>query len=63
MDSKTPSTVGLIFNLLKIPLSLILIKIFGVAGIWISVNLTSVFKGLIGVLLLSKKVKSDFANL
>lgn len=63
MDSKTPSTVGLIFNFLKIPLSLILLRIFGVAGIWISVSLTSVFKGLIDVLLLSKKVKSDFENL
>lgn len=62
MDSKTPSIVGLIFNFLKIPLSLILLNILGVAGIWISISFTSICKGLINLLLLNKRVNRDFDN-
>lgn len=62
MDAKTPSIVGLIFNLIKIPLSLILLNIFGVAGIWISITFTSICKGLIDIILLKKRIKKDFEN-
>ena len=57
MDSKTPSIVGLAFNFLKIPLSIIFMTTFGVGGIWISVTLTTILKGLVNVLFLSKKMK------
>lgn len=57
MDSKTPSIVGLVFNFLKIPLSLILMKNLGVEGIWISITITTIIKGLLDVILIKNKCR------
>ena len=59
MDPKTPSLVGLILNILKIPLSLILMNVLKVRGIWLAITISNTLKGLINLRLLSKKVNKE----
>ena len=56
-DTKTPAIIGLVMNTSRIPISLILMPILGVHGVWISMSLTSNFKGILSLILLRKKVK------
>lgn len=48
--TRPPSFVGICGNLLRIPLSLVLMPKFGVMGIWIAVSATSIMKGIVQVL-------------
>lgn len=43
--TKPPSFIGIAGNLLRIPLSYLLIPYFGIEGIWIAVSASSVLKG------------------
>ena len=47
--SKTlpPSIVSIIFNLLRIPMAILLIKIIGINGIWWAITISSILKGII----------------
>lgn len=56
-DTKTPSIVGITMNTSRIPISLLLMPLIGVHGVWVSMSLTSNFKGLLSLALLRKKVK------
>lgn len=47
--TKPPSIVGIAGNLLRIPLALWLMHLYGIAGIWIAVSGTSVAKGIVQV--------------
>ena len=57
-DTRTPATISVSLNLSRIPLSLILIKFFGVFGVWMSMTITSNIKGILSLSLLRKKVNS-----
>ncbi|AQS08502.1 multidrug export protein MepA [Clostridium saccharobutylicum] len=55
-----PATISVVFTALRIPMSLILIKPFGVNGIWISIALSSILKGSFAYLLYCVKVKRKY---
>ena len=46
-DTRTPALINSIFNILRIPLALILMPAMEVAGVWVAMSLSSVFKGII----------------
>ena len=58
-DTRTPSAISVIFNAARIPISLLLIPYFGVIGIWLSMTITSIIKGIISLFLLRKKMKKN----
>ena len=41
-----PATISIVFTSLRIPLALVLIKPFGISGIWISICISSILKGI-----------------
>ena len=58
-DTRTPSIISVIFNGARIPISLLLIPYFGVLGIWLSMTITSIIKGILSLFLLRKKMKKN----
>ena len=54
-----PATISIIFTVLRIPMALIFIKYFGVNGIWISISLSSVLKGIASYVMYRVKVRKD----
>lgn len=54
---KIPSVISMIFTILRIPVSLILIKPFGIMGVWMAISLTSIMKGLISFIIIKRKLK------
>lgn len=46
-DTRTPALLNTLFNILRIPFSLLFMPRFGVAGIWLAMSMSSVFKGII----------------
>lgn len=43
---KIPANISIIFTVLRIPMALLLIKPFGINGVWISIALSSILKGI-----------------
>lgn len=58
-DTKTPAIIGMVSDFSRIPISKIFIPIFGVAGVWLAMSLTSAAKGLLVVFMLVKKMKKS----
>lgn len=58
-DTKTPAAIAIIFNTLRIPLSMIFMPILAVAGVWVSMTFTSILKGLFNGGLIVRKIKRD----
>ena len=56
-DTKTPAALGVINNFLRIPISLVLMPLVGVYGVWIAMSSTSIMKGLFAMGLIYRKVK------
>jgi Na+-driven multidrug efflux pump len=56
-----PSIIGILFNALRIPMALILSKenILGLNGIWWSITISSVLKGIILFLWFNIFIKGD----
>ena len=54
-----PAAISIIFTVLRIPMALIFIKYFGVNGIWISISLSSVLKGIASYVMYRVKVRKD----
>lgn len=46
-DTRTPAVINSFFNIMRLPLALFLMPSLGVAGVWIAMSLSSVFKGII----------------
>lgn len=46
-DTNTPAVTSIIFNVLRIPLALVLMPHYGVAGVWMSMSFSSVIKGIL----------------
>lgn len=56
------ATISIIFTTLRIPFALLLIKPFGINGIWLSISLSSILKGICAYLLYEIKVKQKYAD-
>ena len=56
---KIPATISILFTVLRIPMALIFTKYFGVNGVWISISLSSVFKGVASYVMYIIKVRKD----
>lgn len=50
---KIPSAISIVFTLIRIPLALLLIPIFGLSGIWWSIAITTFVKGVLSIILFS----------
>lgn len=56
-DTKTPAVLGVLANLLRIPIAIVLMPIVGVYGVWIAMSATSIIKGILAMGLIRRKVK------
>ena len=56
---KIPATISIIFTVLRIPMALVLIKYFGVNGVWLSISMSSVLKGIFAYIMYILKVRKD----
>ena len=61
-NPKIPATISILFTVLRIPMALILIRSIGVNGIWLSIALSSVLKGLTAYLLYIVTVRKEYIN-
>lgn len=46
-DTRTPALINSTFNVIRIPLAMLLMPLMGVSGIWVAMSLTSVLKGIL----------------
>ena len=56
---KIPSNISMIFTVLRIPMALIFIKYFGVNGVWLSISVSSILKGIASYSMYRIKIKGD----
>lgn len=56
-NSKIPASISIIFTLIRIPLALILIKPFGINGVWMSISLSSIIKGIVAFIFYKREIK------
>lgn len=54
---KIPAIISIVFTSLRIPLSLILIKPYGISGVWLSIAISSALKGIIAYLVYHIKLE------
>ena len=59
---KIPAIISIIFTVLRIPMALVFIRSIGVNGIWLSIALSSVLKGLTAYLLYIVTVRKEYTN-
>ncbi|MGL4335978.1 MAG: MATE family efflux transporter [Turicibacter sp.] len=60
---KIPATISIVFTILRIPMAWIFIHLIGLNGIWLSIALSSVLKGLIALVMYRIKVgKGEFSD-
>lgn len=59
---KISATVSILFTLIRIPLALILINYLGVNGIWWSISISSICKGLSVYLIYKLKIGKEYAD-
>ena len=57
---KIPASISIVFTILRIPCALVLIKPFGINGVWISICITSVLKGICAYIVYVFKIKRNF---
>lgn len=50
-EPKIPAYISIIFTTLRIPMALLFVNFIGVSGIWLSISLSSVFKGITAYIL------------
>lgn len=53
---KIPATISIVFTVIRIPLAFVFIQWFGVNGIWLSIGLSSVIKGIVAFTMYILKV-------
>jgi MATE efflux family protein len=58
-DTKTPAIIAIVLNTMRIPFSLVFMPIFEVAGVWLAMTLTSIFKGIFNMVLMKKRVRKE----
>lgn len=57
---KIPATISIIFTVLRIPMALVLMKYYGINGIWWSITISSVLKGVAAYLIYKLKVSKEY---
>lgn len=57
---KISSIISVVFTALRIPMALVLIKPFGLNGVWISISVSSILKGSVAYLLYIIEVKRKY---
>lgn len=56
---RIPALISILFTALRIPISLVLINFIGLEGIWISISLSSILKGLVSYIIYSISVRKE----
>lgn len=59
---KIPAAISIIFTVLRIPMALILARFMGVDGIWWSIALSSILKGIAAYLIYRTIIKGRYTN-
>lgn len=54
---KIPATISIVFTVLRLPMAWILIQVIGVNGIWLSISLSMLFKGVMALIAYIKKYR------
>lgn len=57
---KIPATISILFTVLRIPMALILMKSYGINGIWWSIAISSILKGVSAYLIYKLKVSKEY---
>ena len=57
---KIPAIISIVFTVLRIPIALILIRIFGVDGVWWSIAISSILKGVAAYSIYLIKVRRNY---
>lgn len=57
---KISSIISVVFTVLRLPMAWLLIKPFGLTGVWISISLSSILKGSVAYLLYKIEVKKNY---
>lgn len=58
---KIPATISIVFTVLRIPMALVLIKDFGINGIWWSIAISSILKGISSYLVYLIRVRRQYS--
>lgn len=56
-QTKTPAIISVVFNVLRIPMAIFLMQYIDYRGVWLSMTISSVFKGIIAAFILGKSYK------
>lgn len=56
---KIPANISIIFTVLRIPMALVFINYFGVNGVWLSISISSVLKGIAAYTMYRIKIRKD----
>ena len=56
-----PSIISVVFTSLRLPFALFLTIPFGVNGIWMSISLSSMLKGIVAYLVYKIRIRKEFA--
>lgn len=59
---KISATISIVFTVLRIPMALILMKQFGINGIWWSIAISSIFKGIAAYLVYLVRIRRNFRD-
>lgn len=59
---KIPAIISIVFTLFRIPMALIFIKFFDVNGIWLSISLSSILKGITAYLVYKLRIWKEYSN-
>lgn len=62
-EPKVPAYISIIFTALRIPMALLFVKFLGVSGIWISISLSSILKGICSYVMYELKVRKRYKKL
>ena len=54
------ATISIVFTTLRIPLALVLTRFFGVNGVWMSIAISSVIKGIFAYLLYIVQLRKKY---
>lgn len=59
---KIPASISIVFTVLRLPMAIVLIRYFSVNGVWISIALSSIFKGIASYLLYLVTLRKEEKN-
>ena len=59
---KIPSSISIVFTLLRIPIAYILSRFIGINGVWIAITVTSILKGITAYLVYRFKIWRNYQD-